>query len=159
MAIEVGKDTYITAADSDTYVQSYFVSGDAKRAAWEALSETDKEVYLRNATARLELLKFSGRKSSVDQTLQFPRTNYISREWVEQDDVPEAIKNAQVEEALEMCCPSKDTKVQDFRRRGVRSASLGRLSESFDHRFATNLNSLKAQDLVLPYLGGGYHVV
>lgn len=180
MAITVGTDTYVTIAEADTYIEEHYVSTDTQRVTWEALSDTDKEIYLRNATLVLEDIPYRGRKSDSDQTLAFPRCyksfDYISDldTWYTKDfyycsyycesETPDSVKYAQIHEALENASPSDDSDVFNSRNSNVKSYSVTGLSETFQNvnssyaGVTATLMSKKAQRLIHKYAGGGFGV-
>ena len=76
--------------------------------------------------------------------------------------MPQAIKAAQIEEALEMVSPTVATENKDIRNNPVQSYSIGHLSETFETASVGSLQSalasVRAQALIRPYTGGGYEV-
>lgn len=86
--------------------------------------------------------------------------------WIINDDVPEEIKRAEAEEALELTSPSGDTAIYEAARGAVKSYRIGALAETFKDtpaRTANNpvtvLRSTKAQELVAIFFGGSYRVI
>lgn len=86
--------------------------------------------------------------------------------WVINDSVPDEIKRAQAEEALELASPSDDTAIYEATRGAVKSYRIGALSETFKDapaRTANNpmtvLKSTKAQEFVSVFFGGMYRVI
>jgi len=179
MAITVGTDTYITVAEADAYLAEHYVSTDARLTAWDALSDADKEIYLRNATRSIDSVKYSGRPKDREQALKFPRCYsddtayyadpdypYVDWEWYHgeycQADVPDAVKDAQAEEALELASPSRDTTLYNRRLDGVKSRSIGHFSESYGNNYSggvkLNVRSTRAQQLMAAFIGGSFRV-
>jgi len=154
----INENTYIMTIEADVYVSENLLSADSQRVAWEALSTSDKEVHLKNAASEIETLKFVGIKADKDQKMAFPR-KYILHE---EDEVPQAIKDAQALEALELCAPTSDTDMAKAYAGNVRSYGLGSLSESLKiadaYSFKAVIKSVRTQRLLLPFLGGGYRV-
>lgn len=164
MALVVGTDTYISVTDASTYLAANYVSTDAKLTAWTALSSTDKEVLLRKATRIIEQQKIVGFKAYTTQTLAFPRaiwTDIVPNDlpvpsqelyghWYIQPVVPDAVKYAECEIAIDLVSPSTRKELQ---RQGVKSFSLGSLSESYGNG---SINSLpyEARQLLQPYIAG-----
>ncbi|MDR3564715.1 MAG: hypothetical protein P4N59_25235, partial [Negativicutes bacterium] len=70
----VGTDSYITAADADTYVAGYYISTDPKAVAWAALKTADKDILLRRAARQIDLVPFPGQLSGSSQAMAWPRT-------------------------------------------------------------------------------------
>lgn len=86
--------------------------------------------------------------------------------WIINDDVPDEIKRAEAEEALELASPSGDTAIYEAARGAVKSYRIGALAETFKDspsRTANNpmtvLRSTKAQEFVAMFFGGMYRVI
>lgn len=178
MTITVGTDTYISIADADTYVDLFYLSADAKKVAWDLLSDEDKEIHLRRATQSLESVKYPGLKQEENQALSFPRqsialiplrrnysySEYWSDLWLESTDVPDDVKFAEVEEALEMASPSSDSGRKATLTSGLKSWSLGKWSQTVNGGGsgtgtpATILLSIKAQELLASVSNGSFSV-
>jgi len=167
----VGQDSYVSVGEAGGYIAEHYTPGDAQRAAWEALSDADREVYLKNAAAAIERHCCPGKKyGGRNQFLSFPRAAsdaWPARRQASADDsgrraefcaVPDEIRHAQIEEALELCSPGKSTQAQQARRGAVGSYSVGQLSETLRGGAKSGLMSEKAEALLLPCLSGGYHV-
>ena len=158
MPFLINENTYITAAEADTYVSENLLAADSQRTAWEALSIADKELYLKRAAEEIESLKFVGIKYDEDQKMAFPR-KYILHE---DEEVPQQIKDAQALEALELASPSSDTDMAEAYAGNVRSYALGAISENYKTADSCGvksvIKSVRAQRLLQPYLGGGYRV-
>ena len=152
--LTVGTDSYVTLAEAELLVTDYHASADPKRVLWTALSNADKEAYLRQGLASLEELVLVGTKISSTQTLQFPRN--ISEYEVISMDVPTAVKRAQVELALQ-ALQGVPERVQ-LQRQGVSSASVGHASESYTGA-RTLMESPESYSLMKPYLAGGLRIV
>ena len=150
--------SYVDVAYADEYVETHFLSTDELRETWEGLDEMDKEVLLRRSFESLESLPFSGRKTDPKQPNAFPRWPY--------EEVPEAIKNAQVENAVSLSdsAASEDAAFYEkLWQYGVESYSIGNLSERTSQgtwgRNATTtagLVSAKATQMLQPFISGGY---
>ena len=173
--VTVGVDTYVTAAEADEYIAKYYRSTDNQRTAWETAGEDDKEVILRRACAAVDSLPYRGVKFAYPQVLAFPRyfgTNYAMisgvlhagevDQYPELREVPEAIKHAQIEEALELIAPSAATEYMEAVTGPVESYSIGHLSETYRTTEAGSLDAViasgKAKEMLRPYVGGGYGV-
>lgn len=175
--ITVGTDTYITIEQANEYVVSHFVSTDAQRIAWESLQNDDKEVYLRKATEQIESIRYTGVCKDSGQALSFPRCfeminrhfkneNYFDFKFRNglycQADVPDSVKNAQAEEALEMASPTSDTDSYNAYAGHVENYSVIGLSEKYRNpqdAMDYILHSKKAKMLLKNFVGGGYRVV
>ncbi|MGN1230070.1 MAG: DnaT-like ssDNA-binding protein [Prevotella sp.] len=151
---------YVDLAYADEYVALHFLSSDELRTSWEGLNDTDKEVLLRRSFEAIESLTLPGKKSCPDQPNAFPR-------WPD-TVVPEAIKAAQVENAVSLSDSSASedaafyTKLWQY---GVESYSIGNLSESTSTGAwgsgsvtAQGIISAKAARLLQPYLNGSYSI-
>lgn len=160
MALTKNVDTYVTVAEANDYISSYYISTHPARVAWEALAVEDKEVYLRNSLAKLENVKYFGEKYNRDeQTLQFPRRafykypqdfkfsyryNYhpyrksvFTYNYIDEEIFPIEILNAQIEEALALSniTVSQEQDIaqrKSLQNQGVRSFRLSKLSETYD---------------------------
>ena len=160
MTITVGTDTYVTIAEADEYIANFYISTDAQRVAWDALSDGDKEIYLRNATRSIERLFFIGRKYADSQVLSFPREvpqPFPNRRWETNEyganialnerydpayspyylgdgNIPDVVKWAQIEETLELASPSAATTKQNQISGAVTNVKIGHFSESYNTR-------------------------
>lgn len=143
----------------------------AKAIAWTALTSDNKDAYLRQARKSIDRQRLVGIKSTSTQVLEFPRaiptqyntkyppTGYTIRDrgWVVQVAVPQVVIDAQVEEALSlMTGVSPRTELQ---RNGVKSFSLGNLSESYGSVNPGRLSSYEAQQLMTEFIAGGVSIV
>lgn len=174
MGLTTGIDTYVTTEEADAYIAMHYLSTDEQRMAWENAGD-DKEIALRRACAALDSLMYRGVKFAFHQALSFPRyfgENYAVIDGVlyapetdrypELKEVPQAIKAAQIEEALEMVSPTEATGNRAIRNDPVQAYSIGHLSETYIKApvgsVESALASVKAQALIRPYTGGGYEV-
>lgn len=170
MSLTVGVDTYISKADADLYVASRYMSTEAKRVAWAALSEADCEVLLRRAASIIDQQPLAGVKITESQTMEFPRalyTEYVGDEnllspqivtnenWYVQSAVPAAVCAAQVELALQYTVGTPDR--IELQRQGVKSFSVGKLSETYAGT-RSSLVSIEARDLLAPYVLGSVRI-
>lgn len=170
--ITVGTDSYVTVEEADAYIAEHFLSTDEQRKVWEMAGD-DKEIALRRACAALDSLMYRGVKYSISQTLAFPRyfgenytmidgMLYASDRCPELKKVPPTVKAAQIEEALEVISPTEATEDKDIRNNPIQSYSIGHLSETFDKALVGSLQftlaSIRAQELIRPYTGGGYEI-
>ena len=73
MAVTVGTDAYISLVDADLYMTNNYVSTSTEYTTWDALSDGDKEIYLKKATKRIDRQILRGIKAVDTQTLEFPR--------------------------------------------------------------------------------------
>ena len=170
MALIVGTDTYISVTDATTYISQNYTSGSTQVTGWTALSSGDKEVRLRQAMAVLESLPVQGMKVTSNQTLQFPRilhtmiplsynfATQVDPYYFVQGEVPNAVKYAQVELALELMDGKNSDRVE-MQRQGVKSFSLGQLSESYGGQSMMQMISAKAYDFMKPFIGTAVEII
>jgi hypothetical protein len=163
MALTVGTDTYISVADTDAYVAGRYVSTDAKYTAWTTLSDANKEVYLRRAASIIDRQPLVGVKVFDTQTMQFPRAIHsdyrggpstprlaLSGAWYVQSVVPDTVKYAQVEIALQEAVGVSARLAAQ--RDGVKSVTLGKISETYRDTADTDIPCREAKALLRPYL-------
>lgn len=151
---------YVTLEEARQYIETHYLTTDTLRLSWDSLPEEDQIVLLTKSFQTIELLPFTGRKLNSDQSTVFPR-------WPCKE-VPEAIKWAQIENALVKSDASNEEDAQYYEKLwtyGVESYSIGNLSEhvstgSYGLRGAqaTGVTSAIAERLLRPYLGGGYRM-
>lgn len=148
---------YVTLAEANEYVSTHYISTDDLRVAWEKLTEDDQKALLTKSFQNIELLPFTGKKFERGQLNAFPR-------WPS-NVVPDAIKWAQIENAIVQCDPSNLEDAKYYERLwmyGVESYSIGNLSERTStgtyKAQATGVTSVLADRLLRPYLGGGYRM-
>lgn len=163
----VGTDTYISLADANIYIAANVLSTDAKYIAWTAMSDANKEVTLRLAAQQIDRQPLAGIKVTSTQVMEFPRVLYteypiqttvndlIYDNWYVQPSVPDAVKHAQVEIAIQIAAgiPAR----VEMRQQGVKSFSIGKLSESYTGS-ASGIITTQAVELLAPYLIGGVRI-
>ena len=151
---------YVTLEEANEYVETHYLFEDTLRQSWEELSDDDRTVLLNKSFQTIELLPFPGRKLNPDQSTVFPRWP-----WKE---VPDAVKWAQIENALTKSDASNEEDAKYYERLwtyGVESYSIGNLSEHVSTGTyglrgaqATGVISAIAERLLRPFLGGGYRM-
>lgn len=151
---------YVTLAEANEYIRTHYISEDNLRLSWEDLTEDDQVALLYKSFQTIELLPFPGRKLNPKQSTIFPRWPY--------QEVPEAVKWAQIENALAKSDASNEEDAQYYEKLwtyGVESYSIGNLSEHVSTGTyglrgaqATGVTSAVAERLLRPYLGGGYQM-
>ena len=151
---------YVTLEEANDYVASHYLATDDLRKGWDFLFDEEREILLTKSFQTIELLPFTGRKLSPNQSTVFPRWPY--------KEVPNAIKWAQIENALAKSDTSNEEDAKHYERLwtyGVESYSIGNLSErtssgtySMRGAQATGITSAIAERLLRPYLGGGYRM-
>lgn len=151
---------YVTLEEANQYIQGFYSSKDPLRASWDALTDADREALLRKSFQVLELLPFTGHKTTTTQTTAFPRCP--------SETVPDDIKFAQIENALSKSGEDADEEAQHYDKLwlyGVSSYSIGNLSEKVSvgeygavQAQQTGITSVVAARLLQPYLNGGYRI-
>lgn len=166
MALTVGTDSYITLVDADAYLSSYHLSTDADMVAWAALSDANCEILLRRAARVIDRQPLVGIRADSVQTMEFPRAIYsdfstsynrFGGDYYIQDSVPSEVAHAQCEIALDLAANGQSERVK-LQREGVRSFSLGSLSESYIGA-GNDVLCVEAKTLLSPYLVGGVSIV
>jgi hypothetical protein len=171
MALTVGTDTYISVTDASTYVTDHYITTEATAVAWAALSDGNKAIVLRRAYTTLDRQPFVGIKAVSTQTQEFPRAILsdlhrrdlpvlnvaFSSDWYVQTSVPDVVKYAQVEIALQLAVGTP--KRVELQRQGVKSFSLGKLSENYGGGTQNRIISQEARELLAPYLAGSVAIV
>ena len=152
--------SYVDVAYADEYVATHFLSSDELRKGWEALDNNDKEVLLQRSFEAIECLPFVGRKTDPDQPNAFPRCPF--------EEVPEAVKHAQVENAITLSDSSASEDAAFYEKLwqyGVESYSIGNLSERTSSGAwgrnvvaSSGVISAKATNLLKPFLRGSYNI-
>lgn len=153
MSLTVGTDSYVTLEEANAYITTHYTA--AQTSMWTSLADSDREIYLRQACTRIDSQKFTGKKASPTQRLAFPRAIFstATHQYITQKNVPEAVKQAQVEEALSLV--KGIPKRLELQRQGVKSFRLGDLSEEYAGTANTTLTSETAKQLLRPFLLGG----
>lgn len=153
--------SYVDVAYADEYVNTHFLSVDERRFNWETLDNNDKEVLLQRSFEAIECLPFVGRKTNPDQPNAFPRYPF--------EEVPEAVKHAQVENAITLSDSSASEDAAFYEKLwqyGVESYSIGNLSERTSSgawgrnvtASSSGVISAKAINLLKPFLSGSYNI-
>jgi len=174
--IVVGTNSYLSLADANTYVGDNYISTSAEYVAWNALSDANKELLLKKACKKIDRQILQGIKTLPTQTLEFPRAirtdyynvNYpqtqlrFTADWVVETAVAPAVTYAQVEESISMLIiGSAANQRAELQRQGVKSFSLGNLSESYGSGKVSSypkLLSTEATDLIRHYLLGSVSI-
>ena len=91
-AVVTGANSYVTTAELDTFADERGVS----------INASEKEDLLIKAMDYLESLNYKGVKINSTQPLEWPRSSVIIDEiyWVDADEIPQELKNAQMQIAL-----------------------------------------------------------
>ncbi len=127
-------DSYVTVEEANAFFAATLNSD-----AWDEADDTKKEKALKMATRQIDRLPFQGRKLDYNQNLEFPR-NITAKAFT--DGVPQQVKYATCEQALFLL--RGGNKRQELQAQGVKSYSLGDLSETFSE------NLTDAQKTICP---------
>lgn len=152
---------YVTIEEANKYVSEHYIKSDQLRVCWEAIDDEDRSALLRKSFQVIEMLPFVGRKTCISQQSAFPR-------WPS-TEVPEAVKSAQIENALVMSDSEASDEAKQYEKMwqwGVSSYSIGSLSESLSQGAygagasrTSGIVSATASRLLMPFLQGGYKIV
>lgn len=98
MTITVGVDTYVTVAESNTFLAQSIRAF----SVWSGIDDETKEAALVSATRELQILRWVGTITSIAQALAWPRTGAVDREGtpIDSSTVPQDVKNAQMDWAF-----------------------------------------------------------
>lgn len=176
VTVTVGTNSYISVADTSTYLdQRLYIT------EWTAASADDKSRAVIMASKKIDRLALKGRKKTETQTMEFPRcysydTRYAStlndatnvnlsgEGWYCETASPQAVKDAVCEEALAILQSGNDSRIA-MQRAGVKSYTLGSLSETFTDAAASPTNvkskgllSDEAKALMRPYMAGAVFI-
>lgn len=135
ITLTVDHNTYVDLAGAGPYLVGKNV------AVWNAATRDERARALLEACAAIDRLPLAGAKHALipnSQPLQFPRWRYPSRRydptWIpgpDEGSVPQAVKMAQVAEAVERLRRRDDARLA-LQRDGVKSVSLEGVSESYE---------------------------
>ena len=148
--LTVGVNSYITVAEAEE-----LLAGDKLYDSFAALTNEQKKKLLTDAAMRIDAMHFSGRKKSVMQYMEFPRS-YMN-------EVPYQVKSAQAQEAVYMLDKDAESR-RIMQEQGVKSVTLGKVSESYEDGSGTRksyggLYSAAAYTLLKRYLAGSVPIV
>lgn len=73
--LTVGVDSYVTLEEANNIAAATSLSSDKAYQKWLTLTDSDKEVLLRNSCRDINSLKFDGRRKNLSQVLEFPRVD------------------------------------------------------------------------------------
>lgn len=152
MALQEGINSFVTTE----YAEEYF-GGKVFAEEWDKATAETKEKALKEATRRINRLKFKGIKADSGQLLEFPRqfpqVSSFAFGYVEQSDIPDEVKAATCEEALAILKygNSARTKAQE---QNVVSVKMGDVSETYEKGRLGRLFSQEAYELLKPYVVG-----
>lgn len=150
MSLQINEDSYITVAEANEYVQNYFLENDPLRISWQSSSDNDKEIYLRKSCLLIDSLPFRGGKLNKNQTLAFPRRDGN----MSKIKLAQAIQAANLTDIVQQ--EENNTRIQ-LQRAGVKSYSIGNLSETFGSVGKVSV-SYDVLEILKDYLSGGYTI-
>ena len=145
--LTVGVNSYVTLDEAVMILKTY------KRdiSAFLKLGTMQREQLLLGAALNIDTLVFSGFKSDKSQAMEFPRNGT--------NDIPFAVKAAQVLEAFSFTDEKKASR-ESLRRQGVKSVSIGDVSESYDSlSLGENTVCDEAFKLLRKYTAGSVRLV
>ena len=142
--LEIGTNSYIDIAGANEYF-----AGRLHAETWEQADDETKEKALKQAARAIDRQPLTGRKTTDNQALAFPR--YPDTE------VPEAVKEACCEEALALL-ERGNSQRRKLQQEGVQSFSLGNMSETFAAGAGKGLLSQEAKELLRPWLLGAVNI-
>lgn len=165
-AITVGTNSYILQADAILYFADRLYS----TAFTDAVS-TDQVKALLMAAKQIDQMRINGIKAVDTQALEFPRARYSynygdqrlnivgagtyirGEDWVIETEVSQAVKDAQCEQAIYLLKQGANgQRRQELQAQGVKSFSLGNLSESYTVGRRDNI-CIMVKELLAKYLG------
>lgn len=163
VTVTVGTNSYISVADCTTYMGNRLYA-----TAWTGAVADDMAKALIMATKAIDRQVLKGRKYLDTQALAFPRCYTVDplapsvytgaleltweNGWYCETAVPQVVKDACCEEALALL-DRGDSKRRLLQQQGVKSFSLGSMSESYTGS-GRGLISQEAREFLRPYLGG-----
>lgn len=165
VVVTVGTNSYISVADATLYFADRLYSD-----AWTNAAADDKAKALIMATKKIDQMHMLGVKAVTNQTLEFPRALYSYSDqvrlnivgaadlfygpnWVIETEVSQVVKDATCEQAIFLLKGGVGgNKRAELQAQGVKSFSLGNLSESFVVGRKGGM-SLEAIELMQKYLG------
>jgi len=166
MAVQVGVNSYVTLDEAEQYFSERLYTDE-----WDNADAITKEKALITACRRIERLTFKGLKVDETQILSFPRMypnvgTPVSKErgfnldfsigFIEQEDVPQEVKNAQCEEALALLKYGNSTRAK-LQEQNVVKVDFGSVSE--EYKGLGKLFSKEAYELLKPYIAGPVAII
>ena len=174
----VGTNTYISLADAKTYFTYQLYSTN-----WDLASDEQKTKALILACKKIDRQIIVGIKADETQALEFPRALYIyddfwldsnvdgqlnmsqNGNWYIESTVAQCVKDAQCQEAeaiLRLGTSYSVNKRQDLQSQGVKSFSIGNLSETYSIQSTNRVGKLysqEAQELIARYTLGSKVII
>lgn len=169
ITLTVGTNTYISLADAETYFSERLFSTN-----WSTNTDETKKMALIAATKKIDKLNLQGCKALSTQTLAFPRAFYIGNSvysslyefsidnirgegWYVEGSISNLVKEATCEEAISILTYGESAnKRQELQNQGVKSFSIGNLSETYSTNSGKHsLLSGEAMSKLSIYVCGG----
>jgi len=171
--LTVGENTYVTLAEANAYMLTRIGAE-----TWLSASDADNAAALIMATRRIDSERLRGIKYDDEQVLEFPRLMWGKGEqryseeherytsiapnagWIGEEEVPQAIKDAECEEALDILkSVAQTTDRIALQAQGVTSVRIGDFYETYGAggRSAVTKTAMRSSDATLlmrPYLAG-----
>lgn len=152
MALQEGMNTFCTIEYAEEYFGSKVFAD-----VWNEADATTQEKALKEATRRINRLKFKGLKADSGQVLEFPRQFPQVSEcifgYVKQENIPDEVKAATCEEALAILKYGKSARVK-AQEQNVVSVKIGDVSETYEKGSLGKIYSYEAYELLKPYIVG-----
>jgi hypothetical protein len=163
--LTVGTNSYVNVTDATTYFADRLYSSD-----WDNASTDDKAKALIMATKAIDRMKMKGFKSVQAQSLEYPRAVYSYTRFIQRNIVGAAgyfygdnlvIETAVSQNVIQATCEQaifllkmgeNGNKRAELQAQGVKSMSLGKLSETYTVGVKDGICQ-QARDLLQDYLG------
>lgn len=158
--ITVGTNSYISHEDAAAYLSERLYTD-----AWDNATLVEQQTALIMATRAIDRLTLAGMPADDDQALAFPRT-YRAQDGtdVDSDDVPQAVADATVEEALALLDRGNSER-RRMQADGLTSFQIGTLQEVYATGGSGRalvphgLISVEARELLRPFIAGSVRIV
>lgn len=116
----LGVNSYVELDDADDMAKERY---GPRIDAWTALTATKREATLMQATRDIDAVAWLGYKTERDQALEFPRGD---------SSIPGVVQEACLEQACHLALTASSAeRREELSRAGVRSASVGGISEHY----------------------------
>ena len=147
-------DSYATLIEADNYADNHFVGSDFT--AWDGATDPDKEARLRQAAQWLDAnfrSRYVGIIRSESQALEWPRSGAIDRSGRTINNVPDAVKNAQIELAKYMIVNSANLVPAEDRGGQVKREKVGPIEVEYMDNAPSGTTYRWAEQLLSQVLG------
>ena len=154
-------DSHVSVSEADTYFSDYKPKFSS---TWSALSNANKESYLREGTSALDMFSdWRGIKAFDDQKLEFPRElGYISYDLATEypsGEIHYRIKRSQMEISMMLVINLDDSSVMENRYQEELKALSGtveiKYKKRFDHALLERLaggTTMRIKQLMKPWM-------